>query len=185
MIDLSIRPSLASDAPELSRLIVEVARERRFLTTLDGYDDRQVADYRKFLIDNGGLQLVLCSTAPNPATILGWADLCPIVCPTMPAVGRLGMGLSPTVRERGYGRRLLTSILNQAFDGGFQRIELEVFASNARAIRLYDRLGFVVEGRRRQLIKIDDRREDLILMGLLAEEARLLSWRKLEANASG
>ena len=95
------------------------------------------------------------------------------------------MGLSPAVRERGYGRLLLTSILNQAFDSGFQRIELEVFASNARAIRLYDRLGFVVEGRRRQLIKIDDRRDDLILMGLLAEEARLLSWRKLETNTSG
>lgn len=47
---------------------------------------------------------------------------------------------------------------------GMERIELEVFASNARAIRLYERLGFVTEGVKRGARKLDGVYEDNVLM---------------------
>ncbi len=46
-------------------------------------------------------------------------------------------------------------------------IELEVFGSNTRAIRLYERLGFAYEGVRRKARKLDGAYEDLIVMALL------------------
>jgi len=50
-----------------------------------------------------------------------------------------------------------------------ERVELEVFAGNDRARRLYERHGFVVEGVRRGARKLDGRREDVIVMGRLKE----------------
>ncbi len=40
-------------------------------------------------------------------------------------------------------------------------------ASNARAIRLYRRVGFVVEGRRREALRVDGRYVDELYAGLL------------------
>ena len=43
---------------------------------------------------------------------------------------------------------MLTEALRQAGEYGFERVELEVLESNARAIHLYTKLGFVLQGRR-------------------------------------
>ncbi len=51
-----------------------------------------------------------------------------------------------------------------------QRIFLHVFSSNVAAIRAYRRVGFVEEGLLRQAANIDDRREDVIVMGILRAE---------------
>lgn len=50
------------------------------------------------------------------------------------------------------------------------RIELEVYAFNPRAQRVYEKAGFVVEGRRREAFHFDGRRIDSIMMSLLKPE---------------
>jgi putative acetyltransferase len=49
------------------------------------------------------------------------------------------------------------------------RLELWVFADNDAAIRLYERLGFHHEGRRRASFLKDGHFKDLLLMGMLFE----------------
>ncbi len=56
------------------------------------------------------------------------------------------MGLLPEWRGQGFGRRLTEATLAQARRLGFIRIELDVYAYNARAVALYERVGFVREG---------------------------------------
>lgn len=51
--------------------------------------------------------------------------------------------------------------------GSLARIELEVFASNVAAIALYERLGFVHEGRKRSARILDGRIEDMLCMALV------------------
>ena len=51
-----------------------------------------------------------------------------------------------------------------------QRIELDVFETNPRAKRAYEKVGFVVEGTRRRSQFVGGRHVDSYLMGLLAEE---------------
>jgi RimJ/RimL family protein N-acetyltransferase len=47
----------------------------------------------------------------------------------------------------------------------YRRLELEVFAINTAAIRLYEREGFVHEGRRRGAVIIGDEAVDMVMMG--------------------
>jgi putative acetyltransferase len=51
--------------------------------------------------------------------------------------------------------------------GALRRIELYVFASNAPAIRLYERFGFTIEGRRKEAVRMGDILIDDLLMACL------------------
>jgi RimJ/RimL family protein N-acetyltransferase len=51
-----------------------------------------------------------------------------------------------------------------------QRIELNVFSVNPRALRVYERVGFKVEGTRRRSQFVGGRYVDSFVMGLLSEE---------------
>jgi RimJ/RimL family protein N-acetyltransferase len=55
---------------------------------------------------------------------------------------------------------------------GLHRIELEVLATNQRAIRCYQACGFIVEGTRRQAELYPDGWRDRLIMGLLASQLR-------------
>jgi ribosomal-protein-alanine N-acetyltransferase len=68
----------------------------------------------------------------------------------------------PPSRRRGIGRALVRSILAWARDAGATELWLEVRHSNERAIRLYERCGFVFAGRRPGYYV--DPTEDAVLM---------------------
>ncbi|SEF01041.1 GNAT family N-acetyltransferase [Ruania alba] len=82
----------------------------------------------------------------------------------------------PGHRGRGYGREAIMLVLDFAFgapgDGGLglHRVGLEVLSINPRAAALYQSLGFVVEGRRREVIGDGERFADAIGMGMLEDE---------------
>ena len=73
--------------------------------------------------------------------------------------------------NKGYG----TDALNAICDFGFgelrlERIELQVYAPNARAQRSYEKAGFVPEGTLRHRHFAEGRHEDVLIMGLLRDE---------------
>lgn len=51
-------------------------------------------------------------------------------------------------RRRGYGRQVVEHLLRRAFTLGASLARLEVREGNTAAIHLYERLGFIPEGRR-------------------------------------
>ena len=59
------------------------------------------------------------------------------------------VAIRPQFRGRGMGTALMRHVLAQAKVLGARRATLEVRASNIGALRLYQRLGFYVEARRR------------------------------------
>jgi len=59
------------------------------------------------------------------------------------------LALRPRFRAQGIGTALLGRVLGEARQLGARRATLEVRASNERARRLYERLGFYVAGVRR------------------------------------
>ena len=77
------------------------------------------------------------------------------------------MGVVASHRGRGIGTALLTHVEELARAQGTHRIELEVFEKNENAVGLYEKLGFVAEGRRREAIKTSNGYEDIIWMGKL------------------
>lgn len=71
----------------------------------------------------------------------------------------------------GYGTDAMRVILRYAFtELNLHRVSLNVFEYNPRAIRSYEKAGFTIEGRERQVLCRDGRRYDVIGMGILREE---------------
>lgn len=81
------------------------------------------------------------------------------------------MGINLGEREdwgKGYGTDALLVLLRYAFtELNLHRVSLGVFADNARAIRSYEKAGFVIEGRYRQAVCRDGRWRDVVGMGVL------------------
>ena len=72
---------------------------------------------------------------------------------------------------KGYGTDAMRLALRYAFmELSLERVSLSVFASNQRAIRSYQKAGFVPEGLKRQVIHRDGRIEDVLYMGLQRQE---------------
>jgi|Deesub1362B_J571_1020462.scaffolds.fasta_scaffold00026_130 RimJ/RimL family protein N-acetyltransferase len=72
---------------------------------------------------------------------------------------------------RGYGTEAVRTMLRYAFlELGLNRVELETFSFNPRAIRCYEKAGFKREGVRRQALHRDGSFHDVILMGILRSE---------------
>lgn len=68
-------------------------------------------------------------------------------------------------QRRGIGRALMHSLMSAAAESAWcERIEFHVRATNARAIALYESLGFVVEGRLVKRIARGAEREDDLIM---------------------
>jgi RimJ/RimL family protein N-acetyltransferase len=73
--------------------------------------------------------------------------------------------------NKGYGTDALHAICDFGFgELRLHRIELEVYAGNARARRSYEKVGFVLEGTMRERHFSEGRHEDVHLMALLREE---------------
>ena len=58
------------------------------------------------------------------------------------------VGVEPAARRRGFARDLLVRLLEDEAAAGLVEARLELSSQNAAAAVLYDRLGFVVVGRR-------------------------------------
>ena len=82
----------------------------------------------------------------------------------------LGMMVHDQFQGQGIGRKLLSALLDIADNYlALVRVELEVFADNARAIGLYERMGFVHEGRKRKAVWRHGEHGDVLVMGRLRE----------------
>ncbi|EIW81384.1 acyl-CoA N-acyltransferase [Coniophora puteana RWD-64-598 SS2] len=87
------------------------------------------------------------------------------------------IALLPQYWGGGYAKEALTFLVDHAFRWlGVHRVSLVVYGSNVRAIGLYERLGFVVEGRKREALWMDNKWEDSVSMGVLRREWAAKYW---------
>ena len=73
--------------------------------------------------------------------------------------------------NKGYGTEAITLMLKHCFDTlNLNRVMLQVYKNNPRAIRCYEKSGFQHEGALRQAIYQNGMYHDLLNMGILKEE---------------
>jgi RimJ/RimL family protein N-acetyltransferase len=83
----------------------------------------------------------------------------------------LGIGIGEEHRGHGIGTDACRVLLHYAFvDRGFNRVQLEVLATNAGAIRAYEKAGFVVDGVMRKAAWVRGEFVDEVFMSVLASE---------------
>ena len=97
-------------------------------------------------------------------------------------VAALGIGIyDPDFVGRGYGREAIELLLGWAFRiENYERIWLDTWATNERAIRCYRAVGFVEEGRMRRQLFVKGQHIDMLVMGLLRDE-----WRARQQEGHG
>lgn len=93
---------------------------------------------------------------------LEWANQC----------AKLAIGIGDAAsRGQGYASEAMALLLRYVFlELNLHRVGLDVIDYNDSAVRLYQRAGFVEEGRERERVFRDNKRYDLIFMGLLRGE---------------
>ena len=69
----------------------------------------------------------------------------------------------------GIGSILMEELIKWSEDVGIERIELNVLEDNTRAIRLYEKFGFEVEGIKRKAVKINGDYMNLVMMAKLLD----------------
>lgn len=76
-------------------------------------------------------------------------------------------------RNKGFGTAAIRECLDHAKrDLGLRRVQLTVFADNARAIRTYEKCGFIQEGHLRSAVYVDGKYKDVIIMSTLIENGK-------------
>ncbi|MEV5337560.1 GNAT family protein [Streptomyces sp. NPDC052676] len=84
--------------------------------------------------------------------------------------------IGPRGRGRGLGTEATRLIVGHGFGQlGLHRVQLEAYGHNHRALRVYEKVGFVVEGVRREAAFRDGAWVDEVLMALLDREWAALS----------
>jgi RimJ/RimL family protein N-acetyltransferase len=112
--------------------------------------------------------------------LLGFVHIFWIEWPNAAGGIRLGIG-DPRDWRKGYGGEALALALRYCFNEiNLYRLDARIPEYNLAACRLFEKAGFSVETRQREYLERDDRRWDLLHMGLLSEE-----WaRQLRKNGS-
>jgi ribosomal protein S18 acetylase RimI-like enzyme len=165
---VSIVPIEMRHIEGLHECVAEVARERRFLSIVEGFTLDQSASW----VAADRVRANPFLVALDQDRVVGWCEVRRDLLPGRAHTGMLGMGLRAPYRGKGLGRQLLEQALQAARERGFERIELMVRSPNLRAIRLYSQVGFQEEGRKRDAVRLDDGSEDEVMMALHLKEKR-------------
>src|SRR5688572_10299823 len=159
---MEVRDTTEADAECLAALIDSVARERRYLAGTVGFPVDSTRAFIASVKAAGGVHIVAVASGK----VIGWCDIIPHSFEGMQHVGRLGMGVQKDHRSRGIGRELLSVAVQKGFAGALDRIELEVFATNRSAVKLYETFGFQCEGRKVAARKLDGVTDDILVYAI-------------------
>jgi RimJ/RimL family protein N-acetyltransferase len=170
-ISYSIRSALETDAKNLSELRLQIDGET------ENFDREKGEDF----IDEFGFKKIIRDDTNNNHNLFLVAEVNHTVVGFIRAVGNnlkrtshrveFGIGVSKEFWGYGIGKNLLIELIQWADQTGIRKISLHVLETNQRAIKLYESLGFKVEG-----ILIDDkllsdgRYYNTIIMGRINEK---------------
>ncbi|KAH9998015.1 acyl-CoA N-acyltransferase [Russula vinacea] len=83
----------------------------------------------------------------------------------------VGIALKARYRGRGFGTELMHWLITYSFhELGLRRISLTVLEDNIPAVRMYKKIGFIDEGRRREGGRSNGQPRIFICMGIVREE---------------
>lgn len=157
-----IRKAEASDLERIMANLETVAKEGRWIATEEVTPERRER-FQKALTAGDQLHLV----ALVNEQMVGGLDLAPYFSGLKKArhVMGLGMLILDGYRGLGIGTALMEEAIRWARSIGLMKISLSVFSNNEAAIRLYQKFGFIEEGRLKRQFKIMGDYVDEVAMG--------------------
>jgi RimJ/RimL family protein N-acetyltransferase len=167
----TVRAARPTDARPLAALFAAVRAEGRWLVTPPSAMSQSS---EAFWLDEtirspGTLSFVAEAAGEVVGNVLVTVDRSTI----SDHLGTLSICIADGWRDVGLGSVLIDVALEAARERGLRKVALGVFPENERAIRVYERAGFVREGlRRRQYRGAGDAFRDELLMAWFPDEPR-------------
>ena len=153
---MEIEPLRAEHWPDVARIYAEgiATRNATFETELpswNAWDRAHLAEHRL--------------VATEAEAVLGWAALASVSerC-VYGGVVENSVYVTESAQGRGVGRALLTALVATTEAAGIWTIQTDIFPENEASIRLHERAGFRVVGRRERLGKLDGVWRDVLFL---------------------
>jgi RimJ/RimL family protein N-acetyltransferase len=162
----AIRLAGPQDAGDLLALQHRLDAQSSFMLLEPGEREQDPERLRAWLESQGpagSFDLV----AEAPDGLAGWLSAEVLPFRRARRTGYLVMGVDAAAAGRGIGAALLAEATAEGARRGLERLELTVMADNLRALGLYLRSGFQVEGLRRQALVRDGEVVDEYYLGRL------------------
>jgi RimJ/RimL family protein N-acetyltransferase len=163
-----LRPITVDDAANMFASLSD-EESMRLTGTLDTFTFEQVQNYCRRIETADDRADYAITLKDNPA-YLGEVVLNDIDWHNRSANFRIALA-SKDIFGKGYGTEATRLILEFGFRTlKLHRIELEVYDFNPRAQRVYEKVGFIREGVRRDVLLLDGQYHSAIVMSILEDE---------------
>jgi RimJ/RimL family protein N-acetyltransferase len=166
--NLIIRPAYPTDAAAFLETLEEVSREGIYL--LNDHAVRSLAEQERIIRYLDRSKNLIAVAALDNRIVGGMGIFVGGQSPKSQSFCNLGIHLVKDARSKGIGYKLMSYGITWAKERGYHKICLSVFSTNTRAIKLYRKLGFVLEGRRREQYYFMNQWVDEILMAKFLNE---------------
>lgn len=161
---VTLRPARPEDARAILKRMARVVREGIYLQededTLASVREKE-EEIRKSVRDNSMYTLAVVDGEVVGAAILKRG---PLAMNRHTVNYRIWVG--PKHRGLGIGKRFMRYSIAWCKAHGVRKFCLDVFSNNDRAIELYQRYGFVLEGRRKEQFYLEGKYVDEVFMSL-------------------
>ncbi len=157
---ISVQYATIDLIPSFHECLDRVAREKIYIEMIEAHPLEKIREFQEDMIKNN----YPAYYAVDGNKVVGWCDIQVSKNPRFQHRGGLAMGLHPDYRGIGIGTRLINAALDHAQKIGLEKIDLEVYTTNERAISLYINAGFVQEGLKKNNRKLDGKYFDILLM---------------------
>ena len=99
------------------------------------------------------------------AEVIGWAALSPVSSRHVyRGVQEVSVYIAESARGKGIGLQLLNALVVESERNGIWTLQAGIFAENSASVRLHERAGFRIVGRRERIGRLDGQWRDTILM---------------------
>ena len=171
-IHLTLREARGEDAAELLAVSQKIGQETDFLVMDEtglALPEAMLAQQLESLYEQDNHLLLL---ALDGERIIGMASIKGYSEWRMAHVGEIGLSILKDYWGMGLGSLLLEELLEWVSEVGLlTRLDLTVQARNERAIHLYQKYGFEIEGCMKQAAQTKDgQRIDVLMMAKLVDE---------------
>lgn len=169
-MDLLIRPIQLEDAKEIN----DLRRMEGIMENILGLPSETLMNSKSYLSKEDSLRHQFVAVLKKDRAseiIVGTAGLHVNELPRKRHSGTIGIMVHTEYQGMGIGKQLMSTVLDVADNRlMLTRIELEVFADNEKAINLYQKFGFEVEGVKKKAAIRNGRYADEMLMGRIRNE---------------
>jgi RimJ/RimL family protein N-acetyltransferase len=166
-VHLTLRRAGPRDAERLLGFIEQVAGESENITFGPGEFGLSVEEERAFLQQNAEAPSNFYLVAEAAGEIAGTLTFSTGKRPRLQHAGEFGMTVLRKYWNLGIGSHMLASLIEWARQSGtIRKINLRVRVDNLPAIHLYEKYGFVQEGRLTREFYLHGQFVDVYIMGL-------------------